>query len=154
MSDLRDSFYIDDNSNAHRASSVGYSKDSTSVSTFCDSKFEIESKKELDFIPIRLLSKDEICVKCEQNYQRINHNRFNFTDDEDYEYIFFVKFIIKFGDRSGSVITETVGADCEEEAKNKIENKYDLVKIYKYNYISKSGEYGEWKVTTDNRDYK
>lgn len=153
MSDVKDTLYIDSNSNIHRVSSVAYSSDCLTAETFCRSSFEISDKSELEHIHIRLLRNEELCVKCERDYQRINYNRFNFDNDES-DYIFYLRFSLRYGDDKGGIKTQTVSSNCEEDARNKIENEYDKCEIYEYEYISKYNKNNEWIVTTDNRKYR
>jgi hypothetical protein len=124
MIEVCDSFYISNDRDAHRVASVSYSQDGESVSTFCGNEFEIESQKEIIEVPIRLLRKDEVCAECERNHSFINYERFNF-DEEEFEYKFFFRATIRLGDKKGFMISETVGADTESEARDKIESIID-----------------------------
>lgn len=152
MTEVCDSFYISDDKDAHRVSSVSYSKDGESVSTFCGGKFAIEDEEEIIDIPTRLLRKDEVCAECERNYSFINYERFNF-DKEDFEYKFFFRMTVRIGDKKGFMTSETVGADSESEARNKIESMYSAANEYIVHYLSQSDEYGVWDVLVDNRGF-
>lgn len=152
MVEVCDSFYISNDRDAHRVASVSYSQDGESVSTFCGNEFEIESQKEIIEVPIRLLRKDEVCAECERNHSFINYERFNF-DEEEFEYKFFFRATIRLGDKKGFMISETVGADTESEARDKIESMYSAADEYIVHYLSRSDEYGIWNILVDNRGF-
>lgn len=152
MVEVCDSFYISNDKDAHRVASVSYSQEGESVSTFCGNEFEIESQKEIIEIPIRLLRKDEVCAECERNHSFINYERFNF-DEEEFEYKFFFRATIRLGDKKGFMISETVGADTESEARDKIESMYSAADEYIVHYLSRSDEYGIWNILVDNRGF-
>lgn len=152
MTQVCDSFYISDDKDAHRVSSVSYSQEGESVSTFCGNEFKIENPGEIFEIPIRLLREDEVCAECERNHSLINYKRFNF-DKEEFEYKFFFRATIRVGDEKGFMISETVGAESESEARDKIESMYSSADEYIVHYLSRSNEYGNWDVLVDNRGF-
>lgn len=150
MSDVGDSFYFDDNNIAHRVSSVSYSQNGESASTFCNREFEIDSEDELIYVPIKLVDRTEVCAECERSHSYISYERFNF-EPEDSDYKFFIRASLRLGDKKGMIISETVGADSLEEAKSKIEDAYSMAEVHQYIYIVKSREYTDWNVVTDKR---
>lgn len=148
---VSDSFYKN-NSIIHRVGSVSYSQDGESVRTFCSKEFELESEDDVFSVPIALVDRTEICVECERNHSHIRHDRFNFDDEGDqHKYKFFIKADLKVGEKRGFTVQETVEADSINEAKSSLEHDYEMAELYKYHYISRSENYGEWEVLVDER---
>jgi hypothetical protein len=153
MSGVGNSFYFDNDNIAHRVSSVSYSQDGGSASTFCSREFEIDSEDELMYVPLKLVDRTEICAECERSHSYISYERFN-SEPEDIDYKFFIRASLKLGDKKGMIISETVGADSLEGAKSKIEDAYSMAEVLQYIYIVRSREYTDWEVITDERMYK
>jgi len=152
MTDVHDSFYLSDDKDAHRVSSVSYSEDGRSVSTFCGNEFDIENRREITEIPIKLLRKDEVCVECERNHSFINYERFNFHKEE-FAYKFFFRVTIRVGGNRGFTVSKTVGADTESEARSKIKSMYSATDEHKVHYLARSNQYGVWDVLVDNTGF-
>lgn len=137
----------------HRVSAVSYGSDSEKARTFCGERFEVSDKSEIATVPIHLLNRNSVCLVCERNYDHIQYYRFDFGDTDGY-YTFFFEFSIRLGENTGQIVRETVSADSEEDAKEKVKRKYSLSELNSFNYISRSEEYGEWSVLVDRRRSK
>lgn len=152
MEDVASTSLYEDNSIIHRVASISHGLDGVSIRSFCDSEFDVEHNNEIFSVPIRLLDRTEICIECERNYSHVTYNRFDFgSADDNGEYKFFIKASLKVGDKRGFIVQETVVADSVEKARSLVEKSYEQANVYNYYYISRSVEYGEWEVLTDNR---
>lgn len=149
---VHDTIYVDEDSNFHRVSSTIHKDDGKYVGTFCGEQFGVTDKSRITSVPISILDKNGICIVCERNHSHIQYDRFNSYNNGDYK--FFLQFSIRTGKNRSKLVRDTVCADNIKKAKEIVKNKNNMTEIHRYDYISKSENYGDWEVLVDNRTYK